>query len=72
MSSRDTSAWNCVEVAMRVGLWRASFSVVAGITYYALPSAALAALADRATSVTDEVQRAVKAARERDLEKGRR
>jgi hypothetical protein len=63
VTSHDTSAWNCVEVAVRIGVLRATFSINAGTTRYAIPPEALVALGDHATSMTDEVKRAVNTAR---------
>jgi hypothetical protein len=68
--SHDTNPRNCVKVAVRIGRLRATFSVDAGHVHYALPDAVLFALTARASSVTDDVQRTVNAARKRDVEKG--
>jgi hypothetical protein len=67
--SHDTNPRNCVKVAVRIGRLRATFSVDAGHVHYALPDAVLFALTARASSVTDDVQRTVNAARKRDVEK---
>jgi hypothetical protein len=64
-AGHDHEPRTCVEVAVRIGLLRATFRVNAGTVRYALPREVIVALGERATSMTDEVRRTVTDARKK-------